>query len=269
LFQLGSGKHAITVHTYGVLLAVAILVAVLRTRAVADRRKDGVINGDVVFDASVWMVTAGIVGARLLFVIFDWPSYRDNPVSALRFWEGGISFHGALFGGFLALVAFCHRSKISLPCLADVFAPSVMLAYVIGRVGCFFNGCCYGAPTNAPWGVRFFDDEHGVWTPPSHPTQLYAAALSLVFFGLLVLLERRYHRFDGQVLCWYVIAAAVERFVMEIWRAGVTSTVWAAGLTDVQLVCIAMAVAAAAGLLIFGRRAGATVSSAVRMDFSQ
>jgi phosphatidylglycerol:prolipoprotein diacylglycerol transferase len=256
LFRIGSGTHAVPVHTFGVLLALAIIVAVLRTRSVANRRDEG-ITGDDVFDVSVWMVVAGLIGARLLFVATDWSYYRSSPASAMSYWNGGISFHGALIGGFLALVLFCRRRKIPLLKMCDLCAPSVMLGYAIGRVGCFFNGCCYGAPTTMPWGVSFYDEGH--WTGPSHPTQLYAAGLSIVFFGLLVQLERR-RRFEGQIFFVYLIAAAVERFIMEIWRAGVTSTGSVAGLTEVQAWCVAMAVVAGAGLWTLARRMGAGIS---------
>ena len=268
LFTLRFGTHAIPVHAYGLLLAIALVVAVVRTCAVAERRsKDGsAFRGDDVFDAGIWLIVCGLIGARLLFVAFDWSSYKEHPLNALRFWEGGISFHGALFGGFLALVVFCRRRKLSILRIADLFAPSVILAYAIGRIGCFFNGCCYGMPTTMPWGVSFFDD--GAWTPPSHPTQLYAAALSLVFFGFLVLLERR-KRFDGQVFFWYVLAAAVERFVMEIWRAGVTSTVYLGGITDVQILCLSMGILAVIGLQVMGRRSRAGVPGSGPVRVSQ
>ncbi len=115
-----------------------------------------------------------------------------------------------------------------------------MIAYAIGRIGCLLNGCCYGAPTNMPWGMRFFDDGH--WTPPSHPTQLYASLLSLVFFAGLVWLEKR-QTYRGQIACWYLLGTATERFLMEIWRAGTTSDVVRVGpihfLTDVQWLCFA------------------------------
>jgi phosphatidylglycerol:prolipoprotein diacylglycerol transferase len=126
-----------------------------------------------------------------------------------------------------------------------------MLGYAIGRIGCFFNGCCYGAPTNLPWGVRFFDDGH--WTPPSHPTQIYASLMGFAFFALLAWIERR-KSYDGQLLGWYLIFAAIERFVMEIWRGGYTSTVVAFGLTDVQFLCIGILVIGVVTLFVLRRR---------------
>jgi phosphatidylglycerol:prolipoprotein diacylglycerol transferase len=220
LFQIGH----YTVHTFGIILMIAFAVAVYRVYRAATRMAGVPGSPDPmdVLDVSVWMILAGVVGARALFVAIDWSQYRGQPATWLAIWQGGISFHGALIGGLLAMFLYTWRRRISVLKLADLIAPSAMIGYAIGRLGCLFNGCCYGAPTNMPWGIRFFDDGH--WTPPSHPTQLYASLLSFAFFGILVRLER-HKQFDGQLLGWYLILAAIERFTMEIWRAGYTSTV--------------------------------------------
>lgn len=250
LFHIGS----FVVHSYGVVLMLAFLVALGRAYSVAKRQNDPAIRPDDVLDVGIWMIVIGVLGARLLFVAIGWHDYRlapDFPGNIFKVWEGGLSFHGGLFGGMAALVGYCLIKRISILKVADLFAPSVMIAYAIGRIGCLLNGCCYGGPTNMPWGIRFFDDGH--WTPPSHPTQLYASLLSLVFFAGLVWLARR-RTYFGQVACWYVVGASVERFLMEIWRAGTTSEVVALGLTDVQWLCLAMAAVALTGMAVFRRK---------------
>ncbi|MGI4792242.1 MAG: prolipoprotein diacylglyceryl transferase [Janthinobacterium lividum] len=254
LFHIGS----FVVHTYGVVLMVAFLVALGRAYAVAKRQNDPGTPPDNILDVGIWMIVIGVLGARLMFVAIGWNDYRhaaDFPGNIFKVWEGGLSFHGGLFGGFAALVSYCLIKRMSILKVADLFGPSVMIAYAIGRVGCFLNGCCYGAPTNMPWGVRFFDD--GQWTVPSHPTQLYASALSLVFFAGLIWLER--HRaYLGQVACWYLLGAATERFLMEIWRAGTTSDIVRVGpihvLTDVQWLCLGLAVIALSSMAILRRK---------------
>ena len=250
LFRHGS----FVIHTYGVVLMLAFLVALGRAYRVAQRQNDPAIRPDDVLDAGIWMIVCGVIGARMLFVVIGWNQYRaasDFPGNIFKVWEGGLSFHGGLFGGIAAAVVYCLVKRISILKIADLFAPSVMVAYAIGRIGCLLNGCCYGGPTDMPWGIRFLDD--GRWTPPSHPTQLYASLLSFVFFGGLVWLER--HRtYFGQIACWYLVGASVERFLMEIWRAGTTSDVLALGLTDVQWLCLAMASVALTGMAILRRR---------------
>lgn len=252
-FQIGSYK----VHSYGILLMLAFLTGVWRGYAVArsQRSRGGRINPDDVLDLGLWATVMGVIGARLLFVLIGWHSYRQHPADILKVWEGGLSFHGGLILATLAGIILCLRRRIPVLAMADICGPSVMIAYAVGRVGCFLNGCCYGAPTTMPWGLRFHDDGSttGALTPPSQPTQLYATGLALIFFGVLVWMERR-KAYDGQIMCWYLLLAGVERFVMEIWRAGVTSDVVAFGLTDTQLWCLGLIVAATVGIQILRRR---------------
>lgn len=263
LFHIGS----YSVHSFGVMLMIAFAAAVYRAYTAAERlrRKDdspGTPDAVDVLDVSVWLILAGVIGARALFVALDWSEYKGHPGTWFAIWEGGISFHGALIGGLAALIVFTLRRHLSFLKLVDVLAPSVMLGYAIGRIGCFLNGCCYGVPTTMPWGVRFFDDGH--WTPPSHPTQIYASLMGFFFFGLLVWLEKR-KAYDGQILGWYLVFAAVERFVMEIWRAGVTSTIVAYHMTDVQFLCIGILIVGFVTILVLRRRKqpGATAKQAL------
>jgi phosphatidylglycerol---prolipoprotein diacylglyceryl transferase len=253
LFHIGS----YAVHSFGVMLMIAFAASVLRAyRATIRIAPESPAAGGVpepadVLDVGAWMILAGVIGARLMFVIIDWPDYRGHPGSWFALWEGGISFHGGLVGGLIAMAIYTKRRGISIVKLGDLLAPSVMLGYAIGRIGCFLNGCCYGGPTSMPWGVVFHDD--GRVTPPSHPTQIYASLMSFAFLGVLIWLERN-KSFDGQIIGWYLILASVERFVMEIWRAGYTSTVVAAGLTDVQFLCMALIAVGGCWLVVFRRR---------------
>ena len=112
-----------------------------------------------------------------------------------------------------------------------------------------------------PWGVRFHDD--GILTVPSHPTQLYSSFMSFIFFGLLVRLERSGSVRPGRIACWYMILAATERFIMEIWRAGITSSGIFLGLTEVQWLCVGMIALGLGGLYGVHR-----ASSQVRVDHS-
>jgi phosphatidylglycerol:prolipoprotein diacylglycerol transferase len=254
LFHIGT----FAVHSYGVVLMVAFLVALGRAYQVANRQNDPALKPDDILDVGIWMILLGTVGARLMFVLIGWDDYRHAPGfpgNIFKVWEGGLSFHGGLFGGIAALVGYCLIKRIFILKVADLFAPSVMIAYAIGRIGCLLNGCCYGAPTKMPWGIVFHDD--GITTLPSHPTQLYASLLSLVFFAGLVFLER--HRaYYGQLSCWYILMASTERFLMEIWRAGATSEVIRVGpihfLTDVQWLCLGMATVALTGMVLLRRK---------------
>ncbi len=256
LFHAG----AFVVHTYGVVLMLAFLVALGRAYAVAKRQADPAVPPDSILDVGIWMIVIGVLGARGLFVLIGWHDYSrapDFPGNIFKVWQGGLSFHGGLIGGIGALIAYCLIKRMSILKVADLFVPSVMIAYAIGRVGCFLNGCCYGAPTGMPWGVRFLDDGTGQLTPPSHPTQLYATALATLFFVGLVYAER-HRRYLGQVSCWFLLGTATERFIMEIWRAGTTSDVIRVGpihfLTDVQWLCLGIFAVGLSGMALLRRR---------------
>ncbi len=255
LFHAGS----FVVHTYGVVLMLAFLVALGRAYTVAKRQADPDMPPDNILDVGIWMIVIGVLGARLMFVVIGWHDYSrapDFPGNIFKVWQGGLSFHGGLFGGIGALVVYCLIKRMSILKVADLFVPSVMIAYAIGRIGCFLNGCCYGAPTAMPWGVRFLDDGTGHLTPPSHPTQLYATALAALFFIGLVYAER-HRRYLGQVSCWFLLGTATERFIMEIWRAGTTSDVVRVGpihfLTDVQWLCLGLFALGLTGMAILRR----------------
>jgi phosphatidylglycerol:prolipoprotein diacylglycerol transferase len=101
--------------------------------------------------------------------------------------------------------------------LGDLAAPSLALGYGIARIGCFAAGCCYGAPTDLPWGVQFPGHTHAV-----HPTQLYAMAMNLLIFAGLSWWEPR-RRFAGQLFALFLILHGLYRFINEFFRAGATS----------------------------------------------
>jgi phosphatidylglycerol:prolipoprotein diacylglycerol transferase len=120
----------------------------------------------------------------------------------------------------------------------DIFALALPAGEAIGRIGCFLNGCCYGTPTDLPWGVVF---PHAEVHVPCHPTQVYATLLNLMLMAGLITLYRRPHRM-GQVMAAYVIGYSVYRFLIESLRKGVTAEVLAFGLTEAQvfsLACVA------------------------------
>jgi phosphatidylglycerol:prolipoprotein diacylglycerol transferase len=230
---------------------IAFLTALWRACRAVPRYQDSTGSGITVqdvLDVSICLLVSGIVFARVAFVLLD-PVLRRGSISeAIAIWNGGISFDGALFGALLAIVVYSIVKKIRFLDLADLIAPSAMLGYAIGRVGCFFNGCCYGGPTNLPWGVRFHDvNQYGVpiLTVPSHPAQLYSTLMSLAIFAFMVYRERKGRAFAGEQFSIYFIGSAIERFMMEFWRAGVTSDmVRGTPFTTAQFFCML--------LLVFG-----------------
>lgn len=238
LFQVGS----LEVRSYGTMIVVGFVLAIWCSMRVAPRYG---IEPDTILDFVLLTALSGILGSRLVYVALDWGSFAAEPLRAFYFWEGGLSFHGGVIGGGVAVAFLAKRKGLPFLRLADVLAPAVALAYAVGRIGCFLGGCCYGVPTDLPWACSFQEPFNpAVHTPPSHPTQLYASLANLLIAALLARMQKTPHR-TGTVFWAYVALYGVYRFVVEFWRIGATSTVLALGLSDAQWVSIAMVIVGA------------------------
>ncbi len=155
-----------------------------------------------------------IIGARLGFVLVHLDLYLQRPWWAvLAFWRGGLTFHGGLILVLLGVAFYSWRLSLPYLKLLDLLAPYIALIYAIGRIGCFYNACCYGHVTEMPWGVVLptLDDL------ARHPTQIYSALFSLAIFFIL-LQKKHFAAFPGAIFTWFVILHSAYRFVVEIFR---------------------------------------------------
>lgn len=205
--------------TYGVVLATAYLTGIwlLRRRALREGLPE-----QKVFDLSLYILAAAILGAKLLLVVVEWKHYTQRPADLVDVLRSG----GVFYGGLIAatVVAIVYMKKHDLPAwrVTDMAAPSVALGEAIGRWGCFFAGCCYGKDWNGPWAVTFHDTfaHDQVGTPLGvelHPTQIYLSLNALVIFFVLQWAWKR-RTFDGEIFCLYVLLYAISRGILEIWR---------------------------------------------------
>lgn len=206
LFQI----WRIPVFSYGFLLACAFVIGTIL--GVREARRRG-INPDKVIDLALYVCIAGIIGSRVLFVLLDIPTYFQDPIKIINLRDGGLSFQGGLASAILVGIWFCRREKINPWVMADVVAPLIPLGYALVRVGCLLNGCCYGLPTDLPWALAARAGDETL----RHPTQLYAAVLSLVIFAILFRL-RNHKKFPGYLMFLYVGLYSISRFIVEIFR---------------------------------------------------
>jgi phosphatidylglycerol:prolipoprotein diacylglycerol transferase len=237
LFTVHLFGQTLALHTYGVAIAAAFLVAIaVGTRTAARTGEDP----DRVRDLCFWLLCSSLVGARTLFVITNLPEYArlcrvdGDCLRALRVWEGGLVFYGGFFGALATGWWYMRRHDLRFWRIADLLAPSVALGHFCGRLGCWAAGCCWGREAHGvarSWGARFGVDSlafadyvargalppDAEVTPPLHPVQLYEAFGDLALFAGLYWLGRR-KRWDGQVLCAYLAGYAALRFVVELWR---------------------------------------------------
>lgn len=228
LFKIGP----LAVRSWGVMLLIGFVLGYWL--AVRRGKKYG-ISSDVLLDLVLYLLLAGVVGGRLLYVLLNLSYYIRYPLEIFAIWNGGLSYFGSLGAGVAVAILFGRKRGIPFFRLADLLAPSLALGYAFGRIGCFLNGCCYGAPTHLPWGVRFPNSPYPY--EPLHPVQLYAFAGNILFMFLLLKVDAK-KKFEGQTFVLYVLLYCIYRFLAEILRKGYTAFVLVDGLTQAQVACI-------------------------------
>lgn len=225
------------VRWYGLLLALSFIPA--WALAQPERVRLGLSVDDLV-DAALLGIPLGLAGARLGFVVQNLDYFAAHPLDVLRIRMGGLSIHGVLAGVALAILAFSRRRRVSAAGLADLAAPSILLAQAIGRWGNFFNREVVGYPTQLPWGFYVPPELR----PPGfeeaaffHPAFFYESMLDGLGAALLVWYRRRQDRRPGEVAALYLAVYAAIRFAVEWVRIGEPL---ALGLTLAQWVSLAM-----------------------------
>ena len=236
LFKLGP----ITIYSYGVLLAVSYLVGLKLAMARAKQRN---LDAARVLDLGIYIIVAALVGAKLLLLVVDFDHYRNNPGELLALARSGGVFYGGLILAVAVAFWYIARHKMPFWSTCDVFAPGIALGHVTGRLGCFAAGCCYGRPTDVPWGVIFTDPlaAANVGTPLGirlHPTQLYEAGAELLILVFLLATERRGRPFPGRTFWLYMFLYAVSRYVIEIYRGDPRGVVPFLGISTSQFISV-------------------------------
>lgn len=268
---------SLPLHSYGLLIAVGFLAGIALAQREARRQGQ---DADRVGDLAFWILIAAIVGSRLYFIAVNARDYLGGSVTVrglqipriLAFWEGGYVFYGGFIGATLAAAWYMRRHRMPFLAYADTIIPSVALGHVFGRLGCFCAGCCWGSVSHAhvPWLAKFPSASLAyqsfaarpdaaqllasdrLTTVPVHPTQLYEALGELALFALLVFVVRPAKRFHGQVLATWLVAYAVLRTTIELFRGDAERGVYA-GLGVGQWTS-AVILACGIGLWVYARK---------------
>jgi phosphatidylglycerol:prolipoprotein diacylglycerol transferase len=216
LFEAG----ALTIYSYGVLLAAAYLLGL--QFALMRARSRG-LHSQRVMDLGIWIILSALVGAKLLLLIVDFDQFTANPRDLLSLARSGGVFYGGLIAAVVVALLYLRRHHMPLWTTTDVFAPGIALGHIVGRLGCLLAGCCFGKPASVPWAVTFTDPAANAisGTPlgvPLHPTQLYDAGAEALILIVLLLFERRGRAFPGRTFWTYMLLYGVSRFVVELYR---------------------------------------------------
>src|SRR5687767_6989392 len=197
---------------------MCILLGVVAAVVIGQRRwsaRGG--SAGVVADVATIAVPFGILGARIYHVVTSPDRYLDEPLAALKIWEGGLGIPGGIAGGTLAAYVVCRRRGLSPGALADSCAPGVAVAQAIGRLGNWFNQELFGRPTTLPWGLEIDPDNPDAVAGAEayHPTFLYELLWNLGVAALVIWADRRWKLGAGRVFALYVAAYAVGRAWIE------------------------------------------------------
>ena len=251
-------RQDITLHSYGFFLVIGFFISVWLACLEARRRG---YDPNVILDLAMPLLLVSIVLCRILYFLV-YPSQWRGVGEFLQIWNGGLSFHGAIVGALGTIAYFAWSRRISFGRLCDIVAPGVFAGYAVGRLGCFFNGCCYGYPTDLPWAVSFHvegSNNPNAFTAPSHPAQLYSTFLSLILFAVMWRARKapRFNRFAGQLTLFLLALYGLERAVVEFFRKGATAPLvpgmdW---ITRAQLASVLAWVVLGAIYLVLSKRA--------------
>ena len=264
-FTIGS----FAVHWYGVFIGIGFLASFC---LMLKLKKYASLTTDQVYNIAMIALFAGVVGARLFYVIQFWDQFKGRGILAiLNVHEGGLVFYG---GFILAFTAECIYAKwqsvrrilglkekqpsegaepkknISLLALLDVLGPAMALAHAFGRISCFMQGCCFGrpAPKGFPLAVQFPQGSAAAYRYPSlltggsepvYPVQLFESAGNILICVILLLLLRK-RKYAGTIGGVYLILYGVMRFLLEFMRGDHTDSIL--NLTPSQFIAVALAI---------------------------
>lgn len=230
----------IPVRWYGIFMTSAFVLGVLLAQYHAKRSR---IDPEHILNMAMYIIPLAIIGARIYYVIFEWPYYVLNPLEAFAIWHGGLAIHGGLIGGLLGGFYYVRKHRLPFLLVGDIMMPSVILGQALGRWGNFMNQEAHGGPVSKDFISHFpaFIQQqmliNGVYY---NPTFLYESLWNIIVFVLLVSMLYKFKKFDGQILFSYMILYSIGRFVIEGMR---TDSLMLGPIRVAQLVSLSLIIA--------------------------
>ncbi|NOZ23475.1 MAG: prolipoprotein diacylglyceryl transferase [Planctomycetes bacterium] len=232
IVEIALGKLTIPINSYGLMMAIGFLLGIYFASRRAERED---FDSDVIIDVGWIAIIAGILGARLLFVLQNYRTFLKRPLDIFRVDQGGLVFYGGFIAATICVSVYMRKKGLSIAKVLDMVTPSLAMGLAFTRIGCFLNGCCWGDICRHPNifpAVRFPAGsfayaQHvslGLIGPtdlaslPVHPTELYSSVCAFLLFVLISYLYR-FKKRDGEVLATFAVLYSVTRFMLEFWRA--------------------------------------------------
>jgi len=185
----------LAIFVYGFFIALSLVIPIILTKHAAQRSG---VDQEKILNLCFYLLLAAIFGARFIYVLLNPAKFLADPLEIIKIWKGGLVF----YGGIMTAVAtgFIYAKKVNLPGwkTIDLFVPSIVIGHCLSKLGCFFGGCRLGKLYDLPWAVSLIQSESIISRgAPLQSAHLYTALNSLLIFSILLLL-RRYKKFDGQ-----------------------------------------------------------------------
>ncbi|MEW6012010.1 MAG: prolipoprotein diacylglyceryl transferase [Elusimicrobiota bacterium] len=230
---------------YGVMIASAYLVSYLY---LVKRGKDAGFDKSKISDIMFYIVLWGFIGAKILYIFTFYNDFGNNfyerfiNIFTLTNLRAGFVFYGGFISASIFVYYYSQKNKINFFKLADFFAPAIPLAHSIGRLGCFFAGCCHGRETNSFLGVVFTSPycevDVSLIGHKIHPTQLYESIGNFMIFLFLNRLSKNKNLKEGSLIFGYFISYSFLRFIVEFFRGDNRGGYWLGYFSQAQLISI-------------------------------
>lgn len=251
LFTIGNWS----VPTYTVLLDLGLILGLVLAYFEGRRQLQ---SGETGLDLGLWAIIGGVIGGRAAFVLANWSAFQEEPIRAIRLWEGGLSFHGGVLGGLLVLLLFAlfrdrglSSGRNSFWRLADVLTSGLAVGIAFGWAACLMGGCAYGA-LGEGFGYAVLPDLFGV-AAPRFATQAVGLGFSLLLLAGIWLL-RGHWPFPGAAFLMYGLLYFAGQFFLEFTRGD--EAIYVGSWRLAQVIDLALVLAAAVGLLLLWWRSG-------------
>lgn len=204
----------VSVHGYGLMIAIGALSAYLLTEYRAKRKG---MKYELIFSLFIWCLIGGILGAKLLYLITQIGDIIENPKILLSLIIEGFVVYGGIIGGILAGYLFVRKNKLNFFEYFDLVMPQIALGQGFGRIGCLLAGCCYGMETDSSFSIVFHESLYAPNNVHLIPTQPISSILNFINFFALLFISKRV-KATGQVAGFYLIFYSVGRFIIEFFR---------------------------------------------------
>ncbi|MCK4776747.1 MAG: prolipoprotein diacylglyceryl transferase [Actinomycetia bacterium] len=198
------------IYSYGFFLALAFLAVLIIGRKELQRKGH---DADLMYDLVLWTAVGGIIGARIFYVAYNWDVFTVAPIEALFLWNGGLALYGGIIGSITAVLILVYVKNLQFGMVADIAGICAPLGIAIGRIGCLFNGCCYGRITSKPWGLIFPEIDNFT----RHPTQIYEIIYALAIFAFIWFIRKRIYT-NGDLFFLFILLYSIFRFLNEFLR---------------------------------------------------